>query len=190
MMPNKTLEIRELYQQQNPPYLQNQLKAYQSQPVLNWPADGYFNRFEPDSKLLQDSLKPETHQYDNIADKIFGGQKKQNLLKLKHSGNLFYERCNLHNNHIKEIDNTITDLSGKLFSAGLGNFPDGEKRQSSLENQMLQLEHQRREEQLSFWKDTVDLRKDLFENAAEYKTADNRYRLLTGMENNYGRNYQ
>jgi hypothetical protein len=189
-MSNKTLEIRELYLQQSPPYQQNQIKTYSAGNIINWPADGYFNQFKPDCRLLEDSLKPQTEENSNIADKIFGDQKKRHHLNLRHSGNLFYERCKLHNNHIKEIDNTMTDISGKLFSAGLGNLPDNQKRLSTLENQMLQLEHQRREEQLSFWKDTVDLRKDLFETAAEYKTADNRYRLLSGMENNYGRNYQ
>ena len=114
-MPNKTLEIRELYLQQSPLYLQNQINTYSADNIINWPGDGYFNQFEPDSRLLQDSLKPQTEENTNIADKIFGDQKKRHHLNLRHSGNLFYERCKLHNSHIKEIDNTITNPSSTVM---------------------------------------------------------------------------
>jgi hypothetical protein len=74
-----------------------------------------------------------------------------------------------------------------LFGVQINNAPDKARRLSNLEGQLLQLESQRRDEELAFWKDTVDLREKLFEGAASYKDANHRYSVFSDVEAGDGR---
>ena len=155
MMPN-TYELRKLYFEQSQ-YCSKQEKA-DYPPLLQWPEKGYFENFKLDAKLLQKALSPvEKSANYSIADQVFGNQKESEYLGLKHLANLFYERCKLHKQHIKEIEGLL-----------------------------LQLESQRRDEELKFWADTVELREKLFEGATTYKDASHRYSIFSDVEEKYG----
>jgi len=185
-MPNKTYELRKLY------FEQNQYSAKQAEPkylpLLQWPSNGYFEKLKPDADLLQKALSPlEKSAVDSIADQVFGNQKQSEYIGLKHLANLFYERCRLHKQHIKDIDSTHINVQEKLFGVKINNFPDRAKRLSNLEGQLLQLESQRRDEELAFWKDTVELREKLFEGATTYKDANHRYSVFADVEADHGR---
>jgi hypothetical protein len=186
MMPNKTYELRKLY------FEQSQYSAQQAKPdyppLLQWPEKGYFEKFKLDAKLLQKALSPvEKSTNYSIADQVFGNQKESEYLGLKHLANLFYERCKLHKQHIKEIDSTHIKVQEKLFGVKINNTADKGKRLSSLEGLLLQLESQRRDEELKFWADTVELREKLFEGATTYKDASHRYSIFSDVEEKYGR---
>ena len=58
---------------------------------------------------------------------------------------------------------------------------------TNLQSQLLQLEQQRREEELAFWKDTVELRKELFESATDYRNTRHRYSIFSQVEEKYDR---
>jgi len=186
MMPNTTYELRNLY------FQQSQYSAEQAKPdyplFLQWPDKGYFEKFKPDADLLQKALSPlEKATTYSVADQVFGNQKQLEYLGLKHSANLFYERCKLHKQHIKDIDDSHIKVQERLFGAKINSLPDKARRLSNLESQLLQLESQRRDEELAFWKDTVELREKLFESAAQYKTANHRYSIFSDVEAKYGR---
>jgi hypothetical protein len=186
MMPNKTYELGNLYFQQSQ-YCSQQTKP-DYKPLLQWPEKAYFEKFKPDADLLQKALSPLERSINySIADQVFGNQKQQEYLGLKHLANLFYERCKLHKQHIKEIDSTHIKVQEKLFGVKINNFPDRARRLSSLEGLLLQLESQRRDEELAFWKDTVELREKLFEGASTYKDAKHRYSVFADVEADYGR---
>ena len=55
-MPNKTYELRKLY------FEQSQYSAKQAKPdyppLLQWPANGYFEKFKLDAGLLQKAISP------------------------------------------------------------------------------------------------------------------------------------
>ena len=185
-MPNKTYELRNLY------FQQSQYSAKPTQPdypsLLQWPANGYFDKFKLDADLLQKALSPSTKSTtDSIADQVFGNQKQSEYLGLRHLANLFYERAQLHKQHIKEIDRTHIKVQEKLFGVKINSSPDKARRLSNLEGLLLQLESQRRDEELAFWKDTVDLREKLFEGATTYKDASHRYSIFSDVEEKYGR---
>ena len=186
MMPNKTYEIRKLYFQQNP-YPPKQAKPSYP-PLLQWPEKGYFGKFKHDTDLLQKAFSPikKSAMY-SIADQVFGNQKDLEYLGLKHETNLIYERAQLHNQHIQEIDRRHIEAQEKKFGVEINNFPDKSKRLSNLENQLLQLDGQRREEELAFWKDTVELRGKLFEGASDYRAVKHRYTVFSDVEADYGK---
>jgi len=186
MMPNTTYELRNLYFQQS---LYSAEQAKPTYPLLlQWPEKGYFEKFKPDADLLQKALSPlEKATTYSVADQVFGNQKQLEYLGLKHSANLFYERCNLHKQHIQDIDHTHLKVQEKLFGVKINNSPDKARRLSNLEGQLLQLDSQRRDEELAFWKDTVELREKLFESAAQYKAANHRYSVFSDVEAKYDR---
>ncbi|MHC4281308.1 MAG: hypothetical protein ACYSUJ_14325 [Planctomycetota bacterium] len=186
MMPNKTYELRNLYFQQSQHSVEQAKPDYPS--LLQWPKNGYFEKLKPDADLLQKALSPlEKSAVDSIADQVFGNQKRSEYLGLKHLANLFYERCKLHKQHIKDIDHSHIKIQESLFGVKINNIPENARRLSNLEGQLLQLESQRRDEELAFWKDTVELREKLFEGAATYKDANHRYSVLADVEADYDR---
>ena len=186
MIPNETYELRNLYFQRSQYCAQQPDKGYSL--LLKWPEKAYFKKFELDARLLEKVLSPDTEQrFSSVADKIFGNQKRIEYLGLKHLATLFYERCGLHKQHMKEIDSAHVRIQEKMFGVKINNFPDGARRLSNLEGQLLQLEGQRRDEELAFWKDTVELREKLFANAGEYRAAKHRYSVLSDVEADYGR---
>ena len=56
----------------------------------------------------------------------------------------------------------------------------------NLEKLLVQLEHEKRQEELAFWKDTAEVRKDLFAQAFEYTATRRRSQLLGSLEAQYG----
>ena len=186
MMPNTTYEIRNLYLQQS------HYSAEPTQPdypaLLQWPEKGYFQKFKPDADLLQTILSPlEKSLTYSLADQVFGNQKQLEYLDLKHGANLFYERCKLHNQHIQEIDRRHIEIQERKFGVEINHFPDRTRSLSNLESQLLQLEQGRRDEELAFWKDTVELRQKLFESAGAYRAAKHRYSVFSDVEGEDGR---
>jgi hypothetical protein len=182
---NTSAELRELYFQQS----RDSPKAsgyifYDS--LLQWPTNSYFNKFIPDSVLLEQSLSTIEKPAYSIAEQVFGNLKEQQYIGLKHLSNLFYERAKLHQQHTRDINHSHMQIQDKKFCVEINKFPENAKRLSNLESQLLQLEQQRRDEELAFWKDTVELREKLFESAAAYKQAKQRYSIFSQVEGQYG----
>jgi len=186
MMPNKTYEIRQLYFQQS----QYQVEPAEPcpPPLLQWPDSSYFAKLRPDAELLQRVLHQDMEKARaSVAEEVFGSQKELEYTSMKHLVNLLQERSTLHQQHLYDIDHRHLQIQEELFGVRINNSPDRAKRLTPLEGQLLQLEQQRREEELAFWKDTVDLREKLFEGASAYKAAKHRYSVFSQVEGEYGR---
>jgi len=148
-----------------------------------WPAGRDFLIFRPDAYLWQGALSSDQQPTDHsLADQVFGNQRRQEYLNLTHLANLLYERASLHKQHLRDIDHRHIQIQEDLFGVRINNSPDKARRQSNLENQLLQLEGQRRDEELAFWKDSVDLREKLFDTASTYKAAKHRYSVFAAVE--------
>ena len=187
MMPNKTYELRNLYFQQSRYSADQYENKYTYPPLLQWPAHSYLERLKPDADLLREALSPmREYQTGSLADQVFGSELKQQHVNLQHSANLFYERCYLHKRHVRDIDDRHIKVQERLFGVEINHTPDRHKQLNTLEGQLMQLEQQRREEELSFWKDTVELRKELFETAGSYRDSQHRYSVFSGVEDHYG----
>lgn len=184
-MPNRTYELRNLYLQQSH-YCAEETGPYQ-RPVIQWPATGYWKRFEPDAHLLQQVLSDSYEQTGCIADQIFGSHKRRQYTDVKHLANLLSERAKLHAQHIRDIDDRHREIQEKKFGVEINHTPDKAKRLTNLESQLLQLEAQRRDEELAFWKDSVELRQKMFEAAGEYRAASHRYSVFSAVEGRHGR---
>jgi hypothetical protein len=182
MMPNKTYELRNLYFEQ----VKYKDKSYgdnHQEPVIKLPDGFSFSNFIPDIKLIDNIIsEKQDNKYQNVSEKIFGKQLKLEYFSLKHLANLVSERAKIHKSHIDDIDAKHIHLQKILYGVEINHTPDRKKMMLNLEGQLLQLEGQRRDEELAFWKDTAELREKIFEKASEYKSSKQRYDIFNNIE--------
>lgn len=185
VMPNRIYELRTLYFQQHKNDSYHQAgPEYQPPGWLNYSLPEQHHR---EGDLLRKILSPDPERMDSsIAEKIFGTHLRRNYVDLQHNLNLLRERSMMHERHIKEIDDRHRKTQERLFGTEINYFPDRDRQIRQWESQLSQLEQQKREAETSFWKDTVELRKELFQAAGDYHSTQHRYRTLAGLGENYG----
>lgn len=159
--------------------------AYPCGPLLQWPQNGYFEKFQRDAALLKEALSPSAVPREaTLAEQVFGSQARQQKIGLGHLANVLYERAVLHRKHLRDIDWRLTECQDRLSVLKM-HFPlDGGRPQQHLEKLILELEKQRHDEEIGFWKDSAEIRQQLFENAAIYGAAKHRQDMLYGVEVN------
>ena len=179
-------ESRELYYPQSGhPALPAASAPYDS--LLQWPASGYFDKFRSDAALLKQALSPYADiDASTVAAQVFGNQAREQRIGLRHSANILYERALLHKCHLKDINRRLTDFQERLSILKM-HFPlDGGRVQQNIEKLIIDLEKQRHDEELGFWKDSTEIRQKLFEDAASYSATRHRKYLLCGVEGDCG----
>jgi hypothetical protein len=123
--------------------------------------------------------KPEAQ---SVAEQVFGSQARQERIGLKHLANILYERALLHKNLLKDIDHRLMQSQEKLSILRM-HFPiDGGRSQQNLERLIIELEKQRHDEELNFWKDSTEIRQKLFDNAIAYSATRRRQEQLSSLE--------
>jgi hypothetical protein len=179
---NTTSELRELYFQHSGYFVGKPANSsYDS--LLQRPSNGYFERLKPDAALLKEALtlyiSPKT---STVAEQVFGNQARQERIGLKHLVNILYERALLHKNHLKGIDHRLMQSQEKLSILKM-HFPlDGGRSQQNLEKLIIELEKQRHDEEINFWKDSTEIRQKLFDGAIAYSATRHRKDMLYGVE--------
>ena len=157
--------------------------AYSYSPALPLPPENYFEKFKFDAALLKEALSPSAVPRDmTLAEQVFGSQARQQKIGLGHLANVLYERALLHQRHLRDIDWRLVECQDRLSVLKM-HFPlDGGRPQQHLEKLILELEKQRHDEEIGFWKDSAEIRQQLFENAATYGAAKRRQDMLYGVE--------
>jgi len=158
---------------------------YSYGPVFQWPPESCFEKFKLDAALLKEALSPSAVPRDvTLAEQVFGSQARQQRIGLGHLANVLYERALLHQRHLRDIDWRLVDCQDRLSVLKM-HFPiDGGRPQQHLEKLIIELEKERHDEETSFWKDSAEIRQQLFENAAIYGAAKHRQNMLYGVEVN------
>jgi hypothetical protein len=179
---NITAQPRELYSPHSR-YSGSKLEDASYDSLLQWPITGYFDRLKPDFALLKEALTSyPSQEIPTVAEQVFGNQARQQKISLKHLVNILYERAILHKSHLKDIDRRLMDCQEKLSIIKM-HFPvDGGRSQQNLEKLIIDLEKQRHDEELNFWKDTTEVREKLFEQANVYSATKHRKDMLYGVE--------
>jgi hypothetical protein len=67
-----------------------------------------------------------------------------------------------------------------LSIARILKLPDNHRRETNLEKVLMDLEKNKRDEELSLWKDTLELRTKAMEESSQYEAIRQRVELLTG----------
>ena len=148
-----------------------------------WQGNTYFEKFKLDAALLKEALFPDAGRPDTtVADQVFGSQARQQKIGLGHTANVLYERALLHKKHLRDIDCHLTECQDRLSVLKMHFLLDGGRPQQHLEKLIIELEKQRHGEEIDFWKDSAEIRQQLFESAATYGAANRRKDMLYGVE--------
>ena len=153
--------------------------------LLQWPANRYFDPPYKENLLLAEAINVLTPE-GTLAEQVFSQQLHRGKLTLKVLANLLNERVRMHIRHLREIGHRDMDCQEALFGAKLQAALDGGRRQGNIEKIIIQLEQNKRQEELIFWKDTAELREKLFEAAAGHSDTRHRASLLAGLEDQDG----
>ena len=179
---NKIAQPIELYFQHSR-YSDSKLENSSYESLLQWPSKGYFDRLKADAALLKEALtsypSPKT---STVTEQVFGNQARQERIGLKHLVNILYERALLHKNHLKDINHRLMQSQEKLSILKMHFALDGGRSQQNLEMLIIELEKQRHDEEINFWKDSTEVRQKLFEDASEYGATRRRKDMLRGVE--------
>jgi len=179
---NRTAEMRELYLQKSP-YSVDSREYSRYDSLFQWPSNGYFDKFRSDAALLKQALTSYANiDASTVAAQVFGNQARGQRIGLLHKSNILYERAFLHSRHLKEIDRCLMNCYERLSILKM-HFPlDGGRTQQNLEKTVLQLEQERRTEEINFWKDSAEIREKLFEDACTYSATRRRENMLLSVE--------
>ena len=152
-------------------------------PLSQGVQNSHFEKFQLDAALLKEALSADSGPRDaTLAERVFGSQARQQRIGLGHLANVLYERALLHKKHLRDIDWRLTDCLDRLSVLKM-HFPlDGGRPQQHLEKLIIALEKQRHDEEISFWKDSTEVRQQLFDSAATYGAARRRKDMLYGVE--------
>jgi hypothetical protein len=155
--------------------------------LYHWLWNHNAKAMDKDMHLLGETLTAgESEAKGSLAYRVFGNQLKEKRISLKHLTNLLYERALLHSQHLKDIRESIMDFQSRLLSAPHGYLIQPDRQKMHLEKIVCQLEKDKRNEEIAFWKDMTDIRKEMFQQALEYKSTSTRASLLESLEGDYG----
>jgi hypothetical protein len=143
-----------------------------------------FEGIQKDTATLAEMLTPVSlpGEYQSLAEQVFGSQARQQRLSMRHLANLLEERVKLHQRHLKDIAHRDMHIQERLFGAQLHWKLDGGRRATNLEKILVELDKDKRQEELALWKDTAELRTKMFELAGEYGALQHRLSLLEDVE--------
>jgi len=91
------------------------------------------------------------------------------------------ERVAIRDRNRSAIQGRITDVSGDIYAAYVLRAPEGDKRRQGLERTKMDLEKQLRDEDVTLWRDAVELRRELILAIKKYAGSQFRQGLIGSM---------
>jgi hypothetical protein len=126
----------------------------------------------------------------NLLTQLTGQQLKFDYFSEDVLKKLLQERAALRDRNRSAILGRLTDISGDIYAAYQLKSPDWIKQKQGLERTRLDLEKQLRDEDVTLWRDTIELRRELILAARKYAGTRMRTELslpaITHNDNNQG----
>ena len=135
--------------------------------------------------MLSEALTPPEVKTESLAEQVFGTQTRQQKLQVMHEASLISARYDLHKKHIRDIQHRLSQIQEQLSIAHMLNPWGGSKPEMDLEKLLVNLESQKRDEDVAFWKDTLKVRQEMFTGVREYQAARQRADTFKDMEAEY-----
>jgi hypothetical protein len=142
----------------------------------------YAGTWEKERYVLSAALSQLELKADTLADQVFGNQARQQKLQVVHDASLIAARYELHKRHVRDIQHRLSELQGEMSVQRMLNPMMLSKPELDLEKLLLNLESQRRDEDIAFWKDCCKLRQELFSGIKEYQAMKHRTDILKSLE--------
>lgn len=123
------------------------------------------------------SLAPDEDSSGDLLKTLTGQQLKFDYFSEDLLKQLLKERVTIRDRNRAAIQGRLSDLSGEIYGTVILKTPDGDKRRQGLEKTRMDLEKQLRDEDVTLWKDAVELRRELIIAAKKYEGT----KLRTGL---------
>lgn len=142
------------------------------------PIDRYLN--ELDQTLKQADRYARADPAD-LVSLVFANRATQHELTSRQAASLIHERTELARRHLADIQWRLDELMERRpLRRPYGASLPRDRSEIDLERQILDLEKQKREVQVTLWRDTLDLRKELVAERGEYQATRRRMDFLGG----------
>ena len=144
----------------------------------NHTADRYVRDVDQLLHDVQARVSPSTgSEAGDLVATVFGNQAITHELSSRHLADLIHERRGLAKRHLSDIRFRLDDLMERRPLRGRygASSPQDAKAGSDVERQILELEKQIRDIQMTLWRDTLELRQTLLTERREY--GDTRRRM-------------
>ena len=124
-------------------------------------------------------------QSNNLVDLITGQQLKFNHLSLETIRQLLYERQRIRDNNHGGIMGQITEISGEISCfENLKYSQEARKNEMRLGKLKADLERELRDQDVTLWRDTFELRKELIDTEKRYQSSKLRTGLVSNSDHN------
>ncbi|MDD4869546.1 MAG: hypothetical protein PHR77_03210 [Kiritimatiellae bacterium] len=117
----------------------------------------------------------------NMLTALTNQQLKFNYLSKDVLRQLLEERVTIRNRNRSSILGRLTDISGEIYGASVLRTPEAEKQKQSLEKTRMDLERQLGEEDVTLWRDSLELRRELILADKTYTGTQFRQGLMRSM---------
>ena len=124
------------------------------------PVQNYMHRPSCSEPALETALKTSPSP-DNMLATLTGQQLKFNYFSKDVLRQLLEERVIIRNRNRSSILGRLTDVSGEIYTASLLRTPEADKQRQALEKTRMDLERQLGEEDVTLWRDSLELRREL-----------------------------
>jgi hypothetical protein len=124
---------------------------------------------------------PATGPSNNLLKTLTGQQLKFDYFSADVLKQLLEERVAIRDRNRAAIQSRISDVSGDIYAAYLLRAPEGDKRRQGLERTKMDLEKQLRDEDVTLWRDAVELRRELILASKKYAGSQFRQGLMGSM---------
>ena len=122
----------------------------------------------------------------DLVGMVFANQTRTHAVGSHQLATMIVERYRLAEKHLRDIQWRLDELMPqRIVPTPYAVRVQDDRRQRDIQRQILDLENQKRDAQLTLWRDTTDLRKELSDERREYRETQSRISYLT--ENAYGR---
>jgi hypothetical protein len=117
----------------------------------------------------------------DLVSLVFANRAAQHELTSRQAASLIHERAELAKRHLADIQQRLDELAERRpLRRPYGPAAFRDRTEAELERQILDLEKQRRDVQITLWRDTLDLRKELVTERGEYRATRRRIDFLGG----------
>ena len=124
---------------------------------------------------------PATGASGDLLKNLTGQQLKFDYFSEDVLKQLLNERVTIRDRNRSAIQSRLTDVSGDIYGAYVLKTPDGEKRRQGLERTKMDLEKQLRDEDVTLWRDTLEIRRELIVASKKYAGSQFRQGLMSSM---------
>jgi len=117
----------------------------------------------------------------DLLQRLTGQQLKFDYFSADVLKQMLAERVAIRDRNRSAIQGRITDVSGDIYAAYVLRAPEGDKRRQGLERTKMDLEKQLRDEDVTLWRDAVELRRELILAIKKYAGSQFRQGLMGAM---------